>query len=119
MYDATSIVSVSTLANKLLSAKYLREPVPSRIAAAIIAQRLMLGPIWFRVLCGFLKLRGNYENRILYFVMHVPDLANSIIDNTADWMVRGSDKEDLKSVGGFSQREVNLLVEILKTNKVL
>ena len=119
MYDASSLVSVSTLANKLLSAKYLREPTPSLIASAIISQGLGFGPIWFKVFCWILKLRGHYKTRILYFIMHAPDMANHILDTAAEWMIRGNDKEDRSSVGGFSQREIDLLVEILKANRVL
>lgn len=118
MYDATSLSSVSGLSNKLLRAKYLTKGAAAGVAAALVVNDLMRGPWWFQILARLIKIRGNYEFRMKFFYAQVPDLAHSLIDDAALHMRSGKGTEDKNSVGGFSQREINLIEDILVVNGV-
>ena len=83
------------------------------VAAAIISNGLMLGPWWFRLLVAVMRRRGAPAARLRLFYERQPDEARRLIMATCRHIRHGEDREDASSAGGFSQRETDLLVQIM------
>lgn len=107
---ASSQKDVNTLAALLETA-----PPPYRpdIAARIIHGDLMRGPWWFQGLLWIIRRRRAPLQRLRVLYARSPNLADDLIKDTAKHMRHGHDREDATSVGGFSQREMNLMDYII------
>lgn len=113
VYRATHRRDVMDLAFTLENTPEALRPT---VAAFVVQRGLMVGPWWFRMLVGAInrnrpavaiaKLRGFY--------VRLPNEAAHLITETARHMRHGKDREDADSVGGFSQREFDLIVAVLK-----
>lgn len=88
-------------------------------AACISALGLMHGPLWWRASARLVQLRwrcsleGAYSR--LYSAPHpqARKVVETLIDATARHARFGVDREDKTSVGGFSQRELDALTQLL------
>lgn len=87
------------------------------IAYQIVIQKLMKIPLWFDIplrIISFFKKSQDYKQIVYLLFLKNPNLADALITDTTDHMKYGKDTEDKDSVGGFSQREINIIENILK-----
>lgn len=87
----------------------------ARVAAHIIHNSLMIiRPWWWRILFWLIKTRRNALVGLVHFYNSQPSEARHLLTETARHIRHGVDREQASSVGGFSQREVNIMTAILK-----
>lgn len=89
---------------------------PEMIAAQILVmeRKLMLPLGIFKWALMFVSLRGA-RGRVAFIKEHYrrePQKALALWKQTADHVLKGKDREDRDSVGGWSQREIDLFCEI-------
>lgn len=85
------------------------------VAAHIVMNNLMLvSPWWWRVLFWLMKRSRNPFGVLSHFYTSQPEEARHLLTETARHIRHGKDREEASSVGGFSQREVNIMTTILK-----
>lgn len=116
IYDATKHDDLRRLADDIRS---VPEQNRAAFAACISALGLMKGPIFWRVSARLVQLRhrcsleGAYLR--LYTAPHreAPKVVEAVIEHTAHHARFGTDREDNDSVGGFSQREIDALAQLL------
>ena len=107
----------SRLAVRML-AEQLREcPAISAvtIAAVIVDKGIMYPRQWWARLCAWIATKrgmSRYDFWNTLCTRH-PALAYAIIEQTADHIVNGKDREQPGSVGGLSQREINCIANML------
>lgn len=108
------------LANVVRS--YRDDPRNYVICGSLADMRVMIvSPWWLRLACWIGSQRSGAKEYAIWMAMFAkyPEHATALIDATADHIVNGQDREDPKSAGGFSQREVNFLVGVLKVMEEL
>jgi hypothetical protein len=112
---ASSDLSIRALASNLRLLPRDRRTV---LAGYLMAEGLMFPPIhlWpiFWVLRRIRGKQGLY-NFVAILSQIYPRAIDGIIADTAKHMLDGRDTEDADSVGGFSQRELNLIVRYLNS----
>jgi hypothetical protein len=97
-------------------------PGPNRptLVAAINAAGLMKGPLWWRLAARLVQLRHWCSLFDAYYRIYraphpkAPQVVDALLDDTARHAQFGDDREDEDSVGGFSQREIDILATILE-----
>lgn len=108
--------SIDGLAHQLLAIPEPRIPV---VIAAINGMGLMVPPLWLRAMVRVLTwFKGLAPISIWFIILSSKDprlqpLAPALLVQVADHMRKGKDREDARSVGGFSQRELNAIGNIL------
>lgn len=114
--DYTNISDVRSVAIKLLS---LTDREAAQVAAYVIHYGLMK-PRGFaaKLLCSSVRF-GAWIRRqdpliryIMVFAMY-NQFAKDIIEQTAMWMVNGTDQDDEASAGGFNKEEFGELLRVL------
>lgn len=107
--DATSLNDVGEFANQLDNSPHSTKV---HLVAYTLSEGLMQMPFPFGILTGLLKLvRGKDGIKKFVYIIsnaHV-DIFNQMYNDTISHMLYGTDREDKNSVGGFSQRELNLI----------
>jgi len=103
MTDLAWLVETVTLRNE------------AKVAANIIHNNLMIvQPWWWRVLFWLIKTRRNALVGLVHFYENQHEEARHLLTETARHIRHGKDREEASSVGGFSQREVNIMTAILR-----
>ncbi|HIV77312.1 MAG TPA: hypothetical protein H9899_07290 [Candidatus Sphingomonas excrementigallinarum] len=110
-FSAASKQDMQRLATTLRS---LDDHQKAMIAAGMVDARVMFPPLLHRIPAWIWVKRGGEELMFWVRIFGHPKigvkLARGIIENAARWAVSGQDREQSNSVGGFSQREVNFIV---------
>ena len=81
------------------------------LIANVVEHRLMVGRLFNLIFTTILlkKSRAGVEKTISFLMKFQPQIIDSIVKSTKYHLLVGDDLEDTNSVGGFSQRELNLL----------
>jgi hypothetical protein len=110
-YDAKSMDDVRALARRLAM---VRRQDYQFIAANILGHGLMRPQWWVRWMTAIGSWRHRMPKNL--FLAHViakhPAIADELIPATCAWIAGGKDA-DGEGVGGFNQREVNMLARWL------
>lgn len=110
-YSAADKNALHRLANEL---RALTDQQCAVFAAALVEARVMFPPLIHRIPAWIWVKRGREELAFWMLAFKHPKfgskLARGIIENAALWAVNGQDREQSNSVGGFSQREINFIV---------
>ncbi|MCG7348874.1 hypothetical protein [Sphingomonas sp. ACRSK] len=110
-FSAASKQDMQRLATTL---RLLTDYQKAVIATCMVNARVMFPPLIYRIPAWIWVKRGRDELMFWAQVFHHPKfgtkLARGIVDDAARWAVSGQDREQSNSAGGFSQREVNFIV---------
>jgi hypothetical protein len=114
-YDATKRHDLLRLARDI---RAVPEGSPEELlfATVLVSSRLMnfANPIIRSAMwIGRIIHRVDRFDQALLMLSKFPKVARETIENTARHALSGKDREDRNSVGGFSQREINLITDML------
>lgn len=86
------------------------------VAAQVASKGLMRAPWWLRLSVKLGSWRSGLPIPLVWASIYHrwPDGARDLVDQTAEWAMTGEDAHG-EGVGGFDQREINLLAEIVRT----
>lgn len=111
-YRADSRLSVRQLAMDLLDVPIANHPAIS----ATLMDRGIMAPtqLMVKFALWIVRKRGlrDYDFWMDYYKRQ-PKEATNTIEQTVTHIVEGQDREEASSVGGFSQREVNTLANVI------
>jgi hypothetical protein len=110
-YKASSATDVNDLATML---ENLDEFKTLEFVRLVLHKSLMKPPLWLGVMLALLKaIRGRHgiNNFVTLLWNSKPEIIGDLFDQTIEHMLYGKDQEDVNSAGGFSQREIDLIVE--------
>ena len=82
--------------------------------AFVLTEGLMKLPFPFGIITGILRLlkgKQGIRNFVYIIADKHPELLERWVFDTVTHILYGNDKEDVKSVGGFSQRECDLITK--------
>ena len=89
-------------------------PEKIRLTAFVISEGLMRAPFPIGMLFGLVRWRHGkigVKNVILKYAKDHEASVLEMFEQTLHHMVYGKDREDSDSVGGFSQREINMILK--------
>ena len=106
--DATDYRSIGNLAHCLGE---LSNEHKQLMTFYLLNKGLMKPSWWVRLPLKFIKwLRGS-QGIYAFVVKAGQPFSDSMINQTFAWMLDGHDTEERTSIGGFSQREIDLIVD--------
>lgn len=100
---------------KLLSNTIQNFPINEiyKLNAAFIYLGLMYPNLKYLIILKFIKFLRGYSGLEVFFIelqKREPNTCRQLILQTANHCLRDKDREDKDSVGGFSQREIDLFL---------
>lgn len=114
-YSAKSRADIERLAADIENLPVRRKIV---VGARCFADGLMVMPLWVRICLSFAVWRhGKLAAYYLWFLRMEqadPGNADDMWQQIVQHMLNGKDREDRGSVGGFSQRELDMFVGYLE-----
>jgi hypothetical protein len=111
MYSAASRIDLEYFASQMRKAGNVTK---TNIVVLVIIKKLMFPPWWLRLMLGGLRLiRGEKGVVLMLWMLSAknPEIIETMYSQTIDHMLTGKDREERTSVGGFSQRELDMVVE--------
>ena len=105
--DAKDFISLSILAYALGE---MTDSQKQRMTFFLLNNGLMRPSAWLRIPLKFIKWRHGTMGIYVFVSKAGQSFSNSMINQTFVWMLEGHDAEERISIGGFSQREIDLIV---------
>lgn len=111
-YSATVKGDLFEIATRL---RMMTARMEVHVAANLVHRGLMFGPWWFMAMVWLIRrtYTASAFQRISMWFERMPDVAGDVVNDTANHMIFGKDTEDQNSAGGFSQRELDMIVSFL------